>query len=365
MKITAVKTERIAVPLIKPFKTALRTVNVAESIYVTIELENGRYGFGEAPPTHVITGDSLASIEYAINMIFKPLLIGRQIEEFEDLFLKIQQSIIRNTSAKAAIDMAIYDLLSQQANLPLYLYLGGAKSEIKTDYTVSVNSSEEMAEDAKKFISVGFDILKIKVGIGSIDEDIARIVAIRKAIGKEPTIRLDANQGWGAKDAVRAIGRMEDMDLRIELVEQPVLAHDLESLKYVTNHTLTPIMADEAVFSAYDAKRVIEERAADLINIKLMKAGGIHEALKINALAKAHDMHCMTGSMIETKIGISAAAHFAASQSNIHYFDFDAALMLKEETIIGGIQYDGSRIHFANEPGLGILAIGGKIHENI
>ncbi|GEK34912.1 dipeptide epimerase [Kurthia sibirica] len=365
MKITAIYTEKVAVPLKKPFKTALRTVNIAESIYITIELENGRRGFGEAPPTLVITGDSLASIDFAIHGVFKPLLVGRHLEEFEDIFVQLHKAIVRNTSAKAAVDMAIYDLLAQQANLPLFQYLGGAKSELKTDYTVSVNAASEMAADAQQYVQDGFDLLKIKVGIGTIEEDIARIVAIRQAIGHQATIRLDANQGWSAKDAVYAIRRMEDLELKIELVEQPVLAHDLEGLKYVTDNTLTPIMADESVFSAHDAQRVIEMRAADLINIKLMKAGGIHEALKINALAKTHNMKCMTGSMIETKIGITAAAHFAASQSNIHYYDFDAALMMKEETTVGGIQYDGSRIRFAKESGLGILAIGRKIHENI
>ena len=144
------------------------------------------------------------------------------------------------------------------------------------------------------------------------------------------------------------------LGLDIELIEQPVLADDVEGLKYVTDNTLTPIMADESIFSAKDALRVLESRAADLINIKLMKSGGIHEALKINALAEMYGVECMVGSMIETKLGITAAAHFAASQPNVTRFDFDAPLMLAEDIVAGGIVYEGRRVHLPETPGLGL-----------
>lgn len=354
MIIRTVETFRVAIPLKKPFKTALRTVNVADAIYVRIQLEDGREGYGEAPPTHVITGESLASIEFAIEEVFKPLLIGKDLRFHESLFQSLHHAMTHNTSAKAAVDMALYDLLAQEAGLPLYQYLGGAKSELTTDYTVSVNAPTEMANDAVGYVLNGFHILKVKVGTGEIVDDIKRIKAIREVIGPDIKLRLDANQGWTPKEAVRAITQLEQENFNIEFVEQPVLAHDIEGLKYVTQHTLIPIMADESVFSIYDAKRVIEMRAADLINIKLMKAGGIYQALKIASLAASYDMNCMTGSMIETKLGVGAAAHFAASQTNIIYYDFDAPLMLKQDLIQGGIQYEGAKITFRTAPGLGI-----------
>lgn len=357
MIIRSIETFQIAVPLKKAFKTALRTVTVAEAIYIRILLDDGRIGYGEAPPTHVITGESLASIKFAIDQVFTPLLVGKDLRNHEQLFQALHQSMVRNTSAKAAVDMALYDLLAQQAGLPLYQFLGGARSELTTDYTVSVNEPEEMAKDAIGYIQDGFQILKVKVGIGEIEDDLKRIKAIRQAVGFDVKLRLDANQGWSPKEAVKAIKQMEQEQLDIEFIEQPVLAHDLEGLKYVTDHTLTPIMADESVFSLYDTKRVIEMRAADLINIKLMKAGGIYQALKIASLAASHDMKCMTGSMIETKLGVGAAAHFAASQSNIIYYDFDAPLMLKRDLLEGGIQYENSKITFNTAPGLGIQHI--------
>lgn len=354
MIIRSIETFRVAVPLKKAFKTALRVVNVAEAIYIRIQLKDGKVGYGEAPPTHVITGESLASIQFAIEEVFKPLLLGKDLRYHEQLFQEIHRAMVRNTSAKAAIDMALYDLLAQEAELPLYQYLGGARSELTTDYTVSINGPAEMANDAVENVRDGFHILKVKVGIGEIGDDIKRIREIRKVVGQDIKLRLDANQGWAPKEAVKAIKQMEQEQLDIEFIEQPVLAHDLEGLKYVTHHTMTPIMADESVFSVYDAKRVIEMRAADLINIKLMKAGGIYQALKIASLAASHDMKCMTGSMIETKLGVGAAAHFAASQSNIIHYDFDAPLMLKQDLLQGGIQYEDAKITFDNAPGLGI-----------
>lgn len=357
MIIQSIETFDIAIPLTKPFKTALRTVTTAYSIYVKITSSDGVIGYGEAPPTHVITGESIASIRYAINEIIAPQLIGLHLLESERIFQKLNASLIRNTSAKAAIDMALYDLLAQQSNLPLFQFLGGYRDALETDFTVSVNDPQEMADDAETYIKEGFNILKVKVGIGDVKEDIARIHAIRKRIGHQPKLRLDANQGWNAKEAVRAIRTMEDAGLEIELVEQPVAANDLEGLKYVTAHTDTPIMADESVFSVHDAKRVLEMRATDLINIKLMKSGGIYNAKKINALAEANGVACMVGSMIETKIGITAAAHFAASQPNIQYFDFDAPLMLAKDLVSGGVVYEGSKMTFSKEHGLGISSL--------
>jgi len=352
--IRSIETIAVAVPLTKPFKTAIRTVSTAHAVYVKITCEDGAVGWGEATPAHVITGDSIGSITYALEKVIAPRLIGLDIRRRELLFNVLQQSIVRNTSAKAAVDMAVYDLLGQHARLPLFKLLGGYRSEFETDFTVSVNDPAEMAEDAAWYVQSGFNVLKVKVGIGQISDDLARIKAIRDRVGTGPKIRLDANQGWNAKEAVRAIGTMEDAGFDIELIEQPVRADDIDGLKYVTDHTLTPIMADESVFSAREALRILQVRAADLINIKLMKCGGIHEALKINALAEIYGVQCMVGSMIETKLGITAAAHFAASQPNITRFDFDAPLMLMEDIVSGGIVYEGRVIRFPEKPGLGL-----------
>lgn len=357
MNIQSIETTRQSIPLKKPFKTALRTVYHAEAIIVKIEADNGLIGWGEAPPTVVITGESLDSIEAAIQQVIKPQLAGKSILAYEELLYIVHQALVGNTSAKAAVDMAIYDLIAQQSGLPLYQFLGGYRHTLETDYTVSVNSPEEMGEDAVAFLQEGFNVLKIKVGKDDIQKDIERIQEIRNRIGYETKIRLDANQGWKAKEAVYAIRKMEDMGLNIELIEQPVLAADIAGLKAVTDNVSTPIMADESVFSPAQAFEVLSQRAADLINIKLMKAGGIYKAQIINNMAQECGVECMVGSMIESRVGITAAAHFAASKKNITRFDFDAPLMLVDDLVEGGVQYDGRMMTFLDTPGLGIKEV--------
>ncbi len=357
MIIKQLETYRLAVPLIKPFKTALRTVETAECIVVKMICDNGVVGFGEAPPTHVITGDSLQSVEAAIHHIFKPFLIGKNILLFEQVFQGLHSILINNTSAKAAIDMAIYDCLAKYSNLPLYQYLGGYRDRLETDFTVSVNSPEEMGEDALNYVEQGFNVLKIKVGKDCISEDTARIIRIREVVGNDVKLRLDANQGWSPKEAISIIHKLEDLDLNIELIEQPVHSSDIRGLKQVTDHVDTLIMADESVFSEKDAFEVLRTRSADLINIKLMKSGGIYKATLINKVAELCGVECMVGSMIETKLGITAAAHFAASQKNITRYDFDAPLMLAKDVIQGGIIYEGRTITFPETIGLGLNGI--------
>lgn len=354
MKLAKIETFKVAVPLRKPFKTALRTVKVAESILVKLTCDNGIIGWGEAPPTIVITGESLSSIESAIHDVLKPYLEKQNLLNYEVVFQGIQTILHGNSSAKAAVDMALYDCLAQQSKLPLYQFLGGHKNEIETDFTVSVNGPEEMGKDAVSYVQQGFDVLKVKVGKDNIFTDIERICEIRKRVGNNIKLRLDANQGWQPKEAIQAIRKMEDLHLKIELVEQPVKAWDITGLKQVTDHVDTMIMADESVFTPKQALDVIQTRSADLINIKLMKSGGIYQAQIINQLAEVCGVECMVGSMIETRIGITAAAHFAASKKNITRFDFDAPLMFAKEIVDGGISYFGRKIVLPTEPGLGI-----------
>ncbi|WP_077623430.1 mandelate racemase/muconate lactonizing enzyme family protein [Sediminibacillus massiliensis] len=357
MRIDTIETSRVAVPLEKPFKTALRTVTVAESVFVKVTCDDGTIGWGEAPPTHVITGDSLASIENVINYILKPVLIGKSLHGKEEIFHLLDSLIVGNSSAKAAIDMALHDCFAQMCGLPLYQLLGGYRNTLETDFTVSVNTPDEMAGDARRYVKDGFTALKVKVGKDDIKTDVRRIMAIRNAVGPGILIRLDANQGWKPKDAVRAIREMEDKGLDIELIEQPVKAHDIAGLKYVTDNVVTPIMADESVFSPIDARKVLETHSADLINIKLMKSGGIYHALTISKLAESYGVNCMIGSMIETKLGITAAAHLAASQKNITRFDFDAPLMLAKDVLDGGIIYQSNKIYLPEGTGLGINSV--------
>lgn len=353
MKITRIETMELTTPLKKPFKTALRQTSICENIIVKIFTDDGLVGFGGAPPTAVITGDTKGSIKSAIVDFIGPAILGMDIEEFEPIMKRLHSSIHRNSSAKAAMDMALYDLYGKHFKIPLYKLFGGARKEIESDITVSVNSPEEMAADALEYIKRGYTTLKTKVGLDS-QLDIIRVKRIREAVGNDIKLRLDANQGWIAKDAIRTIRKLEDMGMNIEIVEQPVKAHDIEGLKYVTDNVETPIMADESLFSPEDAFKILKLRAADILNIKLMKCGGLHNALKINAMAESCGVECMLGSMIESKIGITAAAHLACGKLNITRVDLDAVDLMAEDPIDGGVKVTGSWHVIPESYGLGI-----------
>lgn len=356
MKIVKIETGEVSIPLVTPFKTALRTVDCVNDIVVRITADDGQTGFGEAPPTAVITGDTKGSILCAIEEFIAPGLIGMEIEDLDGIMKRLHGCILKNTSAKAAIDMAVYDLYAKSCGKPLYKILGGRQSEIETDLTISVNDTEEMIDDSLKAVRQGFRILKIKVGKESI-KDVERIRAIRQAVGQDIRLRIDANQGWSAKEAVRIIRTLEDTGIEMDLVEQPVSAHDFEGMKFVTSQVDTPILADESVFSPEDAIHIIRERAADLINIKLMKTGGIYEALKICAIAESFGVECMIGCMLESKIAVSAAAHLAAGKGIITRADLDGPSLCKMDPYLGGPVFDGPRIRMNEDPGMGISGV--------
>lgn len=356
MKITDIKLGRISVPLRTPFKTALRTVNSVEDIIVEIHTDTGNIGFGEAPPTGVITGDTTGAIIGAIEDHIKKTIIGMNVENFEEIMLKLNNCILKNTSAKAAVDIALYDLYGQLYNAPLYKLLGGYRNKIITDITISVNEPEEMAKDSIDAINRGYNTLKIKVGKDS-KKDMERMKAIRKAVGYDVNLRIDANQGWRPKEAVKILRDMEDAGLQIEFVEQPVSAHDIDGLKFVTDNVAIPVLADESVFSPMDALNILQRRAADFVNIKLMKTGGIYNALKICSLAEIYGVECMIGCMLEAKVSVTAAVHLACAKNIITKIDLDGPVLCKEDPVKGGALFEEYMITLTDNPGLGIKSI--------
>ena len=356
MKITDIKLGRIYVPLRTPFKTALRTVNSVEDVIVEIHTDTGNIGFGEAPPTGVITGDTTGAIIGAIEDHIRKTIIGMDVENFEEIMLKLNNCILKNTSAKAAVDIALYDLYGQLYNAPLYKLLGGYRKEIITDITVSVNEPEEMARDSIDAINRGYNTLKIKVGKDS-KKDMERMKAIRKAVGYDVNLRIDANQGWKPKEAVKVLRNMEDAGLQIEFVEQPVSAHDIDGLKFVTDNVDIPVLADESVFSPMDALNILQRRAADFVNIKLMKTGGIYNALKICSLAEIYGVECMIGCMLEAKVSVTAAVHLACAKNIITKIDLDGPVLCKEDPVKGGALFEEYKITLTEDPGLGIKSI--------
>lgn len=356
MKITDVRLGMISVPLRVPFKTALRTVNSVEDVVVEIHTDTGAVGYGEAPPTGVITGDTTGAIIGAIQDHISKNIIGKDVDDFENLLMLVQSCVLKNTSAKAAVDMALWDLYGQLYKIPVYKMMGGSRKSICTDITISVNDPDTMAKDAVEAVKRGYDCLKVKVGKES-EKDIARLSAIRQAVPRETLIRIDANQGWTPKEAVRILNGMQEKGLDIEFVEQPVKGHDFDGLKYVTERSYVPVLADESVFSPEDALKIMQMRAADMVNIKLMKCGGLYNALKIASAAEVYGVECMIGCMLEAKISVNAAVHLACAKQIITKIDLDGPVLCSEDPILGGAVFDEKIITVSDDPGLGIKGI--------
>lgn len=352
MVITDIRVGMVEIPLVTPFKTALRTVDRIQDVLVCIDTDQGLCGFGEAPPTAVITGETIDSISAAIRSFIRPALLGRDPMDLEDVMRVLHGCMVKNTSAKAAVDMAVYDLRAKALGLPLWKLLGGYRPQVETDLTISVNPVDEMVRDSLSAVEQGFRILKIKVGKDAAG-DVQRLTAIRSAVGADVRLRVDANQGWEPKEAVRIIRALEDQGVDPELVEQPVKAHDLDGMRFVRERVLTPILADESVFSAGDAIRLIQMGAADLINIKLMKTGGIYGALQVCAIAESCGVECMIGCMLESKLAVTAAAHLAGAKAVVTRADLDGPSLCREDPYDGGPMFEGGQICLGSEPGLG------------
>jgi L-alanine-DL-glutamate epimerase-like enolase superfamily enzyme len=239
------------------------------------------------------------------------------------------------------------------------MLMGGYRTEVLTDITLSIKSPKEMAEDAVKAVNKGFKALKVKVGVNP-PEDVERIKRIREAIGDNVQIRIDANQGWTPKQAIEVLNKIEKFN--IQFAEQPVPSEDIKGLMEVKKKSPIPMMADESVHSPEDALRLIQAEAVDLINIKLMKSGGILKGRKIAAIAEAAGIPCMIGCMGESEIGIAAGAHLAAAVKNIQYADLDSDLLLKDKLVKkGGTKVKDSMRVFPKQDGLGIKELNEQI----
>ena len=258
-----------------------------------------------------------------------------------------------NPVAKAAVDVALHDLVARRRGVSLPVLLGGTALQVPTDVTVAAGDVDQLAAAARERTADGFDVLKLKVGTDAAG-DVARVLAVREAAGPGATLRLDANQGWAPREAVSVLRRLEDAGADIELVEQPVPAADLDGLSWVRDRVGIAVMADEAVFGVRDLTEVIRRGAADMVNVKLAKAGGLLTARTLLELARAHGLGTMVGSMMEGPVGVGAAASLVAAHGTTVVPDLDAAWWLAVPPLAGGLSYDGAVLHLPDAPGLGV-----------
>ncbi|GAA1765656.1 mandelate racemase/muconate lactonizing enzyme family protein [Luedemannella helvata] len=358
MAITEVRSRRVTAALHTPFVTALRRTTTMTTLVVTVADDAGHVGYGEAPQVWQVTGASVAGSQSCVDEVLAPLLRGRDPDELLGLCRAVRGAVAGNEAAKAAVDVALHDLAAQRLGVPLARLLGGsgAARRVPTDVTLSAGTPAELAEAAAARVADGYDVLKIKVGTDAAG-DLARVRAAREAAGPAAALRLDANQGWTPREAVGVIRAIEDAGLDVELVEQPVARADLDGLAWVTDRVSTPILADEAVWSPRDLVEVIRRRAADLVNIKLAKCGGLGPARTMLALAEEYGLGTVVGSMMEGPIGVGAAASLVAAAGTTATSDLDAAWWLAEPLVKAGPGYAGPAVVLPDAPGLGIAGL--------
>jgi L-alanine-DL-glutamate epimerase-like enolase superfamily enzyme len=370
LQIDRIDLYKLLIPLKEPFIISLGAEYNAESVIVVIKTREGITGFGECSPYAAINGEVVDTCMVTGQMLGKILKPENPLDIKKCLQL-MDSVIYGNTSIKSAFDMALLDIGSQHAGLPLYKYLrrlrramlkkedakkwgvpddNATNKELYTDYTISLGETDKMADDAKRFAAMGFPVIKIKVG-GEPQKDIERVKAVRKAVGSNIALRIDANQGWKVKGAVEVLNGVKDCD--IQFCEEPIARWNFMKLRKVRKNSPIPIMADETCGDVHDAERLIALGACDMFNIKLGKCGGLYNALKIINAAAANAMPLQIGGFTESRLGITAEAHLAHTGDNILYYDFDTPLMFTEDPVNGGAEYGQNGLVTVTEtPGL-------------
>jgi L-alanine-DL-glutamate epimerase-like enolase superfamily enzyme len=337
LQIQKISLYALRIPLIEPFITSLGRDDDALNVVVRIQTKGGWIGFGECSPYMPINGESQETC-MAIGRYFGKALLGRDALDIDGCLQLLDTIVYANNSIKSAFDIALHDLASQAAGLPLWKWLNGDNTKhITTDYTVSIGDPDKMALDAKKILDQGYPAIKVKLGKNG-KTDVLRMQAIRKAVGPTVPLRIDANQGWTVAEAIETLQALAP--LHIEHCEEPISRHLYTSLPLVKKESTIPIMADECCGDHHDAARLIDLQACDYFNIKLGKAGGIRNGLRIVRLAEQAGIKLQVGAMIESRLAMTAFAHFACCSPQIVHYDFDTALMFREDPVTGGIRYE-------------------------
>jgi L-alanine-DL-glutamate epimerase-like enolase superfamily enzyme len=354
VRITGVEIIPIKLPLLEPFVVSYGTFPNLATVLVRLESDGGLTGWGEGTPDPHVTGETFEGVAATLRHL-APALLGRNPLDRSTAMRLLESRVAGVPTAKAALDIALHDLAGHVAGLPVWALLGGrAREALSISRVISLKSPEEMAIDATRHVAAGFGTVKLKVGDAhDIRGDVRRVGAVREAVGPDIAIKIDVNGGWRtpgtAIGAARSIAPYEP-----EYVEQPVDRRDLEGMAEVRRLSGVPVMADEAVLSAHDALRAVRLRACDLINIKLMKCGGLLAALTLDAVAETAGVGCQIGTMVESSVASAAGLHLALALHNAATVEMGGPIMLAED--VSGLRayYERDRVTVPDGPGLAV-----------
>lgn len=350
MKITHIEAWPVTMRLKEPYTIAYETIEETTNVFVRIETDRGLTGYGCAAPDLKITGETKESVLLSLNDAVQTALKGSDPLRAAMLLERIAPLLQSQSSAMAAVDMALHDILGKACGLPLWKLLGGFRDRIRTSITIGIMPEKDTVAQAKKWVTQEFKCLKIKGGV-DVESDIVRVIKVREAVGSDIELRFDANQGFTVEQAIRFYE--ETRSANLELIEQPTPKGEPDLLGRVTSSVQIPIMADESLMTLRDAFRLARRDLVDMVNIKLMKAGGIDVGLQINSVARAAGLEVMVGCMDESALAIAAGLHFALARPNIAYADLDGHLDLIGDPAEGTVILRHGTLYPSDKPGLG------------
>lgn len=350
MKITHVSYERLDLKLTEPYTIAYETVDRAVNFILKIETDTNIVGYGCAAPDQEVTQESFAEVENNIKGIIIPFLRDKNPLDTSRLLQELAVLFNKKSSALAMVDMALLDIAAKKMEVPLYQFLGGYRTSIPTSITIGILPLEDTLKKASDFVGQGFTVLKLKGGL-SVDEDIEKV---NKIFEVHPNIKLrfDANQGYDFERAIKFF--KETKNANIEIFEQPSAVDKDKLLGAISKAVALPVMADESIKTLDDVYELARKEQINMVNIKLMKVGGIREGMHINSVAKAAGLQVMVGCLDECGLGISAGLHFALSRPNIGYADLDGHLDFIQDPFAGMVVIRNGTMYPNLKNGLGV-----------
>ena len=349
-RIAGVEVFPLSMTLKQVMKIALATPFTADNVLVRLRTADGVVGHGESSPYSAVMGETQAG-DMVLAKPLAAMIKGRDPFTLPQIVEAMTAFSPTSPGITAAFEMALWDICGKIAGQPVYRLLGAARESFETDQTVYLDAPAVMSAKAQEIARRGFKNIKVKLGETPAN-DIARVRMVRDAVGPDVALRVDANQAWTVSDAIRALRGVDPFG--VQFCEQPVPFWDWAGLKQIRNSVPVPIMADESVHSPHDAIAGVRQDAIDMINIKLMKTGGILQAVRLAHVAAAANLPCMLGCMNETRVALTAAAHVVMSQEIIRYADLDAFLEHADDPVVGGMRVKAGVVTLPDAPGLGL-----------